>query len=513
MPLNASRPSPPTDRFSRTKRYELTLLVCATASLITEALYGKVATANLAMIYLLAVLVVAVNLGRNPAIVAVALCVGAFDFLYVPPRFSFAINNFQYLITLAVMLVTALVTAHLASSLREKAHDAQRREANTHALYDLTRELAGTATWSDARLYATSFLLRQLRAPSLIVLADGGGELEAIADDSPLGINRELAQDAMKNHEFVRDVEDPGAGFATAYVRLGTSNAAAGVLALRFDDRPEDDDAADEALALVQTVASLVSGVLDRIRFAEAAQTAEIENQTERLRSSILSALSHDVRTPLTAMVGLADSLFLNKPPLPASALETAQALREQAERLAAMVSNLLEMARLNAGDVQLRLEWQPVEEVVGASLKLMGASLVNHPVKLSLAHDLPLVNIDAVLIERVMCNLLDNAAKYSPEGTVIDLTARRVDHAVEISVADQGAGFKSSNPADLFRMFVRGTSESNASGTGLGLAICKSIIDAHGGTICAEDRAGEGGRVRFTIPLGTPPTIDEEVT
>ena len=512
MPQNASRPSPPIDRFSRTKRYELTLVVCAIASLITEALYSKVATPNLAMIYLLAVLVVAVNLGRNPAIVAVVLCVSAFDFLYVPPRFSFSINNFQYLITLAVMLVTALVTAHLAASLREKAHDAQRREANTYALYDLTRELAGAATWSDAQAHATSFLQRQLGAPSLIVLALANGELEAIAEGSPLRIHRELAQGAMKSHEFVRDGEDRGPGFATAYVPMGTSAAMVGVLALRFDDHPVDDDAAEEALALAQTVASLVSVVLDRIRFAEAAQTAEIENQTERLRSSILSALSHDVRTPLTAMVGLADSLFLTKPPLPASALETAQALREQAERLAAMVSNLLEMARLRAGEVQLRLEWQPVEEVVGASLKLMGASLANHPVRLSLARDLPLVNIDAVLIERVLCNLLDNAAKYSPEGTVIDLAARHVDHAVEISVADRGAGFNSSNPADLFRMFVRGSSESTAFGTGLGLAICKSIIDAHGGTILAEDRVDEGGRVRFTIPLGTPPTIEEEI-
>ena len=141
-----------------------------------------------------------------------------------------------------------------------------------------------------------------------------------------------------------------------------------------------------------------------------------------------------------------------------------------------------------------------------------MGASLANHPVRLSLARDLPLVNIDAVLIERVLCNLLDNAAKYSPEGTVIDLAARHVDHAVEISVADRGAGFNSSNPADLFRMFVRGSSESTAFGTGLGLAICKSIIDAHGGTILAEDRVDEGGRVRFTIPLGTPPTIEEEI-
>ena len=211
MPLNAFRPTSPTDRFSRTKRYELTLLVCAIAWLITETLYGKIATANLAMIFLLAVLVVAVNLGRNPAIFAVVLCVSAFDFLYVPPRFSFAINDFQYLITLVVMLVTAIVTAHLAASLREKAHDAQRREANTYALYDLTRELAGAATWAEAQAQVTSFLQRQLGAQSLMLRADADGEFGAIAEGSALRIDRILARVVMKSHEFVRDVEDRGA--------------------------------------------------------------------------------------------------------------------------------------------------------------------------------------------------------------------------------------------------------------------------------------------------------------
>ena len=511
MPPNASPLSSPPDRFSLSKRYELTILVCAIAVLLTEALYGRIATANLAMIFLLAVLVVAVNLGRNPAIFAVILCVGVFDFLYVPPRFSFAINNFQYLITLGVMLATALVTAHLAASLREKAYDAQRREANTLALYDLTRELAGASTRTEAQAYVTSFLQEQLRLQSLILRATADGEIESIAEGSPLMIRHELALDAMKGNTLIQDGEKRGAGFATAYLPLGAPSGKIGVLALGFEADPVNDDAADDALALARTVASLLSVVLDRIQFAEAAQAAEVENQTERLRNSILSALSHDVRTPLTAMVGLADSLFLNKPPLPASALDTAQALREQAERLAAMVSNLLEMARLKAGEVRLHLEWQPIEEVIGASLKLMGASLAQHPVTLSIAQDLPLVNIDAVLIERVMCNLLDNAAKYSPQGSVIDLAARRADHSVEISVADRGAGFKSPDPAELFRMFVRGPSESSAFGTGLGLAICKSIVDAHGGAIFAENRPGDGACVRFTIPLGDPPTIEEE--
>ena len=508
----ASRSPTPLHRYSRTRRLGLTLLICFGATVIAQTLYGRVDSANLAMIYLLAVLLVAANLGRDAAIVAVLVCVGTFDFMFVPPRFSFVIKDFQYLITLAVMLVTALVIAQLAASLRQQVRDAEQREANTQALYDLTRELAGTLTWDVLRGHVTAFLEGQLRIRSQMLRAEASGELEETPQSAPIMIDRHLAQVALKSRAIVRNDKDHGTGYATVYLPLWVESATLGVLALRLDEQPREEGAPDEALTIAQTVASIVSVVLDRVRFAEAAQTAAIETQTERLRSSILSALSHDVRTPLTAMVGLADSLFLVKPTLPANALDTALALREQADRLAGLVSNLLEMARLNAGAVHLRLEWQPVEEVIGSSLKLMGAALARHTVKLSIEPDLPLLNIDAVLIERVLCNLLDNAAKYSPDGSVIDLSVRRLEHAVEVTVADRGPGFQAENSADLFRMFVRGSSKPTAFGAGLGLSICKSIIDAHGGTIVAEDCDDGGARVRFAIALGTPPTIEEEI-
>jgi two-component system sensor histidine kinase KdpD len=234
-----------------------------------------------------------------------------------------------------------------------------------------------------------------------------------------------------------------------------------------------------------------------------------MEVLTERLRSSILSAISHDVRTPLTAMVGLADSLFLIKPPLPANALETAQALHEQAARQAGLVGNLLDMARLNAGEVTLRREWQPLEEVIGASIKLLGSALVAHPVRVDLPRDLPLLEFDVVLIERVFCNLLENAAKFAPAGSVIELAAGLAGDSVEISVADHGPGLPDRD--DLFKMFVRGETESGKPGTGLGLAICRAIVEAHGGRIRAGNRADGGACVSFTLPRGNPPVVEEE--
>ncbi len=508
----ASRPPTPLHQYSRTKRFGLALLVCLGATVIAAILHGRVDAANLAMIYLLAVLLVAANLGRDAAIVAVVVCVGSFDFLFVPPRLSLVINDFQYMITLVVMLVTAVVIAQLAAGLREHARDAEQREANTHALYDLTRKLAGTLTWDAVQTHVTAYLEGQLRMRSQLLRVEASGELEETPASAPILIDRHLARVALDSREIVRNDKDRGTGYATVYLPLWAESATFGVLALRLGEHPQEGGATDEALTLAQTVASIVSVVLDRVRLSDAAQTAAVETQTERLRGSILSALSHDVRTPLTAMVGLADSLFLVKPALPADALDTAQALREQADRLAGLVSNLLEMARLKAGAVRLRLEWQPVEEVIGSSLKLMGAALARHSVKLSIDPGLPLLNIDAVLIERVLCNLLDNAAKYSPDGSVIDLSVRRLEHAVEVTVADRGAGFQSENSADLFGMFVRGSSKSTAFGAGLGLSICKTIIDAHGGTIVAEDREDGGARVRFAIALGDPPTIEEEV-
>jgi two-component system sensor histidine kinase KdpD len=168
-------------------------------------------------------------------------------------------------------------------------------------------------------------------------------------------------------------------------------------------------------------------------------------------------------------------------------------------------------MARLNAGEVTLRREWQPMEEVVGAGIKLLGNALAEHPVRVDLAKDLPLLEFDAVLIERVLCNLLENAAKYAPPNTTIELSARCVGEVVEVSVKDHGPGFPSHRRDELFNMFVRGNPESGKPGTGLGLAICKAIVEAHGGLIDADNLAEGGACVRFTLPVGNPPIVEEE--
>ncbi len=499
------------DRITPLRAHLLTVGACVGTTALATPLLGYLDLANIVMLFLLTVLLVAVKLGRNAAILAAILSVLLFDIFFVPPRFSLAVSNIQYLVTFAVMLLTALITAHLAAGLRQRAEQALHREQQTQALYQLARQLAGTLNLAQVGEIVETFLAQQLAARSAILLPDEASRmLQALALPDGLLIESHLAQVALTSGQLVRSDEIASLGYAPLYLPLRASMRIRGVLAVRFAETSPEPSA--ESSALLEALASLVAVAVERLHYVEVAQASEVRMLTERLRSSILSALSHDLRTPLTALVGLADTLFLVKPALPPTALETAQALHEQAERLAGLVGNLLDMARLNAGQVTLRREWQPLEEVVGASIKLLGSALNAHPLKLELPADLPLLEFDAVLIERVLCNLLENAAKYAPPGSAIELQAKVQDAMVEIAILDRGPGFPTAQHDALFEMFVRGTGESGKPGSGLGLAICKAIVEAHAGSIGANNRPDGGACVSFTLPRGIPPIVEEEL-
>jgi two-component system sensor histidine kinase KdpD len=227
--------------------------------------------------------------------------------------------------------------------------------------------------------------------------------------------------------------------------------------------------------------------------------------ESEQLRNTVLASLSHDLRTPLTALVGLADTLALAQLPPPHA--ETARTLRDQAAALAKMVANLLDLARLAAGGgMAPRKEWQALEELVGSAIKQLGGALDGHPVEIDLPADLPLLEFDAVLLERVLANLLDNAAKHAPADTAIRVEARRLADRVEVSVGNRGPGFPSG--LDLTMPFARGGMRP---GTGLGLAIAKAIVEAHGGRLRLDNPPEGGARASFDLPLGTPPTLADE--
>lgn len=503
--------APQAERFTPGQRTLLTLLACVATTLVATPLIGYLDLANIVMLFLLTVLLLAVTLGRGSAILGSVLGVLCFDIFFVPPRFSLAVENIQYLVTFAVMLATGLITAHLAAGLKQKAREAEQREQRTQALYDAARQLAGALTREQVIELSREFAHRQLNAEAVILLADKEGQPPRPAAPTTCVIDPLLARIAEDSGKTVRGHEQGDSGYASLYLPLRASMRTRGVLAIAFP--AEIANVADEHLALLEALASLIAIALERLHYVDVAQSTQLNMLSERLRSSILSALSHDLRTPLTALVGLSDSLFLIKPPLPETALETARALHEQAARLATLVANLLDMARLNAGEIKLRREWQPLEEVIGASIKLIESALLAHPVKVSLPADLPLLEFDAVLLERVFCNLLENAAKYAPANSGLDVVARPAGDFVEIEVCDRGPGFALGDTEGLFEMFVRGDAIAGKPGTGLGLAICRAIVEAHGGTIGAMNRSDGGGCVRFTLPRGTPPVLEEEST
>jgi len=492
--------------------YLVAVLACVATAAVALPLHEHLDVANVVMLFLLTVLLVALRAGRGPAVVSAVLSVLLFDFLFVPPRFSFAVADAQYVITLGVMLAVALITAQLATRVGRQAELAARRERETRLLYELARDLAGAASTEQVAEIAGHFMHQVGGRDAALLLATTGGELATVGGDPKPTMFHDprLADLAYRRGEIIAVKALDESDSSVSYVPLKAPMRVRGVLAVNA--APRGQDAAGETIArILPAFASLVAIAVERLHYVDVANEAQMEMASERLRMSILSALSHDVRTPLTAIVGLADSLAVQTPPLPDAAREAAIAIRDQASRLNGMVTNLLDMARLTAGKAKPRKEWQVLEEVAGAAVQLLGRSLAGHRVAIDIPATMPLIEFDAVLVERVFCNLLENAAKYSPPDSAITVSARVADDFVHVSVTDQGTGFPPGREDEVFAMFVRGAPESSVTGAGLGLAISRSIVEAHGGTIRARNRASGGAEVSFTLPLGSPPAIVEE--
>ncbi len=461
------------------------------------------------MLFLLAVVFAALLFGRRPAIVAAFLSVGLFDFFFVPPKFSFAVNDVQYVVTFAVMLLVALLIGHLTTALKQRADDAQSRAAEQSGLYQLAQSLAGALTVERTIEAVGDYVSDQLDARVALLLPDAGNELQLTGESQlVLSSTERIAARAVHASNETMDAHELGCDDNERILLplLGaTRNRGVMIIAANDDNHHR---LASHA-ALLRAVASLLTTALERLHYVEVANRSELEIQSERLRSGILAALSHDVRTPLTALYGLADTLASDPTLNTAHTHETAVAMRDQALQLNSMVTNLLDMARMQAGHITLRREWQPLDEVVGASIKFAASALKQRSVTTSLERDLPLVNIDAVLIERVLCNLFENAAKYSPLASDIHLAARATDAEIEISISNSGKGFPVDRLERVFMLFERGEQDGHNSGMGVGLAICRAIVEAHGGRIRASNPPQGGASVTFTFPRGTPPKID----
>jgi two-component system sensor histidine kinase KdpD len=294
------------------------------------------------------------------------------------------------------------------------------------------------------------------------------------------------------------------------YLPLKASNGMIGVLALLPLNPARI--ALPEQQRLLETFVGQIALALERVNMAAEAHSAQIKMETEQLRNTLLSAISHDLRTPLAAIVGASSSLVRDDDKLDENARrELGQAIYDEAIRMAGLAKNLLDMARLQAGAIVLHRQWQPLEEVVGGALAGSSARMANHSVTVKLPRDLPLVNIDSLLIERVFVNLLENAAKYTPLGTLVEITAATEQKELVVTVADHGHGIPSGEEKRIFEKFYRIDSEGNQGGAGLGLAICRSIVEVHGGRMWADNLSTGGAAFHFTLPLTEPPLVEQE--
>jgi len=495
-------------RLGRTGECVAAALLCALTTAVAWPLSNWLAPANIVMLFLLAVVVAAVWLSRWPAVLAAFLSVALFDFFFVPPQFSFAVNDAQYVVTFAVMLVVALTIGQLTTSLKQRFVEAQRHAAQQAALYDLAKTLSGALTGQQCIAAVEYFVARRCAGRVAVLVPDDHDVLAlAAGSDYALSDTERAAVEAVHRSEATVDAHELGRDDGERLILpLAGATRRRGVMLVAV--APGSEQLRGQQ-SLMHAVAALLTTAIERLHYVEVARASELDAQSERLRSGILAALSHDVRTPLTAMYGLADSLAIDLHDRDGSVRETALALRDQALQLNGMVTNLLDMARIQAGKITLRREWQPLDEVLGASIRFCAAAIGDRRVQATLDPDLPLVEIDAVLIERVLCNLIENAAKYSPATGAITIAAAADATSIRITVSDSGPGFPAERLGRLFTLFERGVHEGSVGGMGVGLAICRAIVEAHGGRIAAANGEQGGGQVSFTLPRGTPPAID----
>ncbi len=506
----SATPAAARDKPVRWADYAVATAACMAVALLATPLLTVFELTNIVMLFLLAVVVVGLRYGRGPAVLAAFVSVALFDFFFVAPRFSFAVSDFQYLLTFGVMLLVALVVGQLTAGLKYQAEASTQREGRVRALYEMARDLSAALLPEQVAETGDRFFAAQYAAPSALLIAGEDDHLGAplSAPGRPLpAVDSGVAQWCFDHAGAAGRGTDTLPASPLLYLPLKAPMRTRGVLALQLP--PASGPVPADERRLLDTAASLLAISLERLHYLDVAQSSTLQMESERLRNSLLSAISHDLRTPLASLVGLAESLALTPPPLAPAHAQVAAAMRDAAMRMNALVNNLLDMARLQAGAVTLNRQWQPLDEVVGSALHASERLLQGRPVTVRLDDGLPLVELDAVLVERVLVNVLENAAKYTPPGSAIEIGATLAGDAVHLHIDDHGPGLPAGREQTLFEKFERGHKESATPGVGLGLAIGLSIMQAHGGDLRGATRPGGGARFTLVLPRGTPPETD----
>ncbi len=496
----------------------LVALLATTAACVLGAilLRWRVTEANVVMVFLATVLFTSARYGRGPGILASVMGVLAFDFFLIPPYLTFAVTDAQYVLTFLVLLSVSLTTSHLTARLREQVEASRLRERRTEALYKLGKQLSGAMGTDFLLLMAGQQLSQTFGGEWAISLPDDQNQLRTrwSTRHAP-AVDSNLSAVAIWSFEHNKPC---GRGTETLpnvgalIIPLSGSQRTAGVL-IGWGAASELWSLPDSRRHL-ETAAGLIALALERDRLTIDARKAELDAESERLRNVLLNSLSHDLRTPLAVIAGASSSL-LQRETGAATGLdhELLLTIYEESDRLSKLIDSLLQITRIEAGGVHVTKEWNVPEEVLGAALRRVQQQFPRRIFELEVPPDLPLVPMDAVLIEQVCFNLLENACRYSPADTHIQLTAGIAGTDLQICVADRGPGLATDELERVFQKFYRGSAvpSGDQRGAGLGLAICQAIVMAHHGTIRAENREGGGAIFSLTLPRGdNPPMITD---
>lgn len=462
---------------------------------------------NISLLYLFPVLFSAVRWGRGPSFFAAGLGVLVVDFLFVPPTLSLSVSDLRYLLTFIVYVCVAGLTSSLASKLRNQFHQAQQKEASTAALYALSRKITAISDLDMLLRLIVQHVSDTLDTRVAIIMRNQEGvqQVEAYSkedwasDDAHLTIAGWVSDHNTIAGRGTRTLSES----SDLYVPLATDQQVHGVLAVHISDRPMSD--MPELIREIEALSDLAAVAISRVKLADAAKVAQLTAESEKLRTALLDSLSHELRTPLATIIGSVTGLLEGEDVFsPEDRRELLLTTREGATRMNRLVGNLLGMVRIESGMMRLNKMWCGIEDVVGVALSQLKDSLQNRVVSVVLDPDLPSVPLDEVLMEQVLLNVISNAVKYSPEGSEIRLEAEKDGERLRLTITDEGAGILPGDRERIFEKFYRGDRTKHIPGTGLGLAICKSIVEAHGGTITANARkdGGQGTVIELSLPL-----------
>ncbi len=511
-PITPTPTYPHLERTTDWLTYGWGLLAVAVCTVLAWLMYPYFDLVNLIMIYLLGVAMIATRGGRGPSLLALILSVLAFDFFFIEPRFTLFVEEPQFLLTFAIMLVVGLLISTLTVRVRQQAATACQRERRTAALYGLSREFASKRGLKNLPRIAVRHIAEVFDSQTIVLLPDQNGHLTVYSGDPNRfqfdAGEREVAQWVYDHRQTAGLGTNTLSRARGLYFPLTASQRTVGVLGVR-PAQPER-VLSTEQFHLLETFANQTALAIERALLAEEAQHARVQVETERLRNALISSVSHDLRTPLATISDAAGKLLEGQEPVDATTQHNyLQVIYAEADRLNRLLTNLLDMTRLESGAVTLNKEWQTLEEVVNTALNRLERYLQDHPITIQMASDLPPVLIDSMMIEQVFINLLENVIKYTTGGSSIDISARATDTEVIVDVADHGPGFLPEDIDHIFDRFYRAQPTGHG-GAGLGLAICRVIVEAHGGRIWAENRPGGGAVFSFTLPVDeVPPAMD----